>query len=143
MTRTALMLMVVAAVLVGCSAAPTVEATPSAEPTVETSAAPLIESLDAVSGTRWIAKDSQGDTTYVSFDDDGGVSYSTEGQHFDYAEDTWSVDGDVLTSQVTYGARFGVWTCTGTLDVETQEIVATWTSTVGESGTVDLRQSVR
>lgn len=137
------MFVVVATVLVGCSTAPTVEAPPSVEPTVEAPEAPLIESLDSIVGTRWIAKDSQGDTTYVSFDVDGGVSYSTDGQQFDYPEDTWSIEGDVLTWQLTYGARFGVWTCTGSLDVETQEIAATWTSTVGESGTVDLRQSVR
>ncbi|MDP3209340.1 MAG: hypothetical protein Q8M65_09355 [Rhodoglobus sp.] len=131
--------------LAGCSAAapepsPSLSASPSAQPE---SSVPELTSLADLPDTNWLVDDSQGDRTTVKFNADGSVSYVSDGQSFAYPEDTWSLDGDTVTWQVTYGARFGVWSCTGTFDAATQLITGTWTSTVGESGTLSARRPVR
>lgn len=87
--------------------------------------------------------DSQGDRTTVVFNPDGSVSYTSYGQSFDYPEDTWTVDGDTVTWQLTFGARYGVLTLVGAFDTETQLLNGTWTSTVNESGTFEAKQPVR
>ena len=130
--------------LTGCTAAtPSPSTAPTAAPTAEQSEVPTLASAAELADTRWLVDDSQGDRTTVKFNADGSVSYTSEGQQFAYEADTWSVDGDTVTWQVTYGARFGVWSCVGTFDPATQQITGTWTSTVGESGTFSAKQPVR
>jgi len=133
----------VALLLVGCStpAAPLIAT--SSPPVELESTVPALQTLADLGDTRWLVDDSQGDRTTVRFNVDGSVSYTTSGQSFEYPEDTWTVDGDSINWQVTYGARYGVWTLVGVFDSETQLITGTWTSTVNESGTFEAKQPVR
>jgi hypothetical protein len=121
---------------------------PASEETVppspaETSSVPPIASLTDLADTRWFMDDSDGERVPLYFGPDGTVEYSDSGQRFAYPEDTWSVDGDVLTWQVTFGARYGIWTCVATFDAASQTFSGQWTSTVGESGTLELTRPVR
>ncbi|MBX3097970.1 MAG: hypothetical protein KF761_00190 [Salinibacterium sp.] len=127
----------------GCTAvAPTPSPSPTASAPAEASV-PALGSLDEIAGTRWLVDDSQGDRTTVIFGTDGSVSYVSYGDSFAYPEDTWTLVGDTLTWQLTYGARYGVWTCSGTFDSASQVLSGTWTSTIGESGTLSAVQPIR
>ncbi len=130
-------------VLTGCSA-PAAEPTPTPTEIAEVeSTVPELTSLADLADTRWLVDDSDGERTSTRFNADGTVSYTSGTQSFAYPEDTWTVDGDTVTWQVTFGARYGVWTVIGTFDPETQLITGTWTSTVNESGTFEAMQPVR
>ena len=129
--------------LAGCAASAP-ETTPSPTASVQAVASgPTLDSLADIAGTRWLVDDSQGDRTTVMFGTDGSVSYVSYGDSFAYPEDSWAVVGDTVTWQLTYGARYGVWTCTGTFDSTSQILSGTWTSTVGESGTLTAKQPIR
>lgn len=148
MTRLTALLAPAAVLIVllsGC-AAPAPEPTPTPTPTEEAeveSTVPPINSLAELTGTRWLVDDSTGDRVAVSFEPDGSISYGTDGQVFAYPEDTWTVEGETVTWQMTFGARFGIWTCVGTFDADTQLITGTWTSTSAENGTFEAKQPVR
>ncbi len=133
----------IALLLAGCSAPAAPLAATSSPPVEVQSTVPALQSLADLGDTRWLVDDSQGDRTTVRFNADGTVSYTSYGQSFDYPEDIWTVDGDTVTFQITYGARFGVTTNVAVFDAETQLLTGTWTSTVNESGTFEAKQPVR
>lgn len=133
--------------LTGCtsvapSPAPAPSATQSAE-TGTTTSLPPVESLESMADTRWIGKYSNGDTVTFKFNSDGSVKTTSYGVVLDAPDDAWTVTGGTIVWTASFGARYGTITHVATLDVALQILSGSTTSTVGESGTIELRQPAR
>jgi len=130
-------------VLTGCAAsAPIAPVEPSgAESSSLTPSAPRIQSLSEIAGTAWTGTDSDGDLNIFTFNEDGIPSTIQQGEVAVGRDDRWSVEGDILTFTIDYGADIGIATYTATFDVETQVLSAEATTTGGSTGSVELRRT--
>lgn len=152
MTRTQCLVMVtvlLAAGVTGCAAPsdppldePSAVASPPTSSVDEQDASSnVLTSLDELGGTEWTGLDeTYNDRVTFLFGTDGSLSYRTAEGTFTDPADTWSVDGDTLVFQATFGGRYGVASHTATYDAATGELTVEYTTTTNRQSTYTLRQ---
>ncbi len=130
----------VGAMLTGCAGV----ATPEPTSVVSESTAPTqppVSGLAEIADTAWTGTDSDGDPNIFTFNEDASVSTTQMGEITTGINDIWSVDGDVLTYTIDYGADVGIATYIATFDAAAQVLSAEFTTTTGRSGSVDLQRT--
>lgn len=134
--------------LAGCAPAVDGAADPAAS-APEAGAAPeevvaaetFMASLNDLGGTEWTGLDETfNDRITFIFATDGTVSYRTAEGNFADPADTWSVDGDTVVFQASYGGSFGIGTHTGTYDPATGVLVVEYTTTTNRQSSYTLSQ---
>ncbi|WP_439564296.1 hypothetical protein [Microcella sp.] len=133
--------------MAGCAPTAAPPSEPETQPSVSPSSVPedeteeFLASLADLGGTEWTGLDDTfNDRITFVFGVDGSLSYRTAEGDFSDPADTWSVDGEVLVFQATYGGSFGVGSHTASYDPATGVMIVDYTTSTNRSSSYTLSQ---